>query len=431
MTAYTVSILLNIFGAGLTFLILMLLVVSLNVKDRIQLWFFLNVVCLLVNFLASAAVLMLIGHSGYMISIGIRIFDCICYCTAGFEIFAFAWYLYEYLGSKTTVNKKVFVMMSFFGIAIIPFSIIAFTRDIYFRLDESNNYIRQPTFWVSEISLITSMILFLWIIVHYAKILKTREWVTLVLYVLVPLMCNGLEVFIPDLYIALFGASCTVALIYVNIQVDLKHQMQLKELELKENRIAIMLSQIQPHFLYNSLASIEYLCIVEGSEQSAAAVRDFSKYLRGNMDSITYKGLIPFEKELQHVDLYLSLEKRRFGDLIQTKYDTPVTAFDLPPLTLQPIVENAVRHGITRKEEGGLITIRTEEDEAFWRIAVTDDGVGFAAGTREEDCRSHIGIANVRSRLETLCGGQLMIESIPGVGTTVTMLIPKTGGRGL
>ncbi len=425
MTIYTVSIALNVFGVGITFLLLILAAISLNVKQRVQLCFFLNVVLLALNFVMEIVISFLLGRSGPAIGLWLRILNCISYSIAGFSAIAFALYLYEYLSSKTAPSKNPFFIMMALGVVITLMAVIAFATDLYITFDKYNNMVQQSTFWTSEVCLILFVLLCLWTIFRYIKILRPQEWVPLTLFALTPLLCYSLELMIPGLYVALLGGSCTMALIYVTIQVDLKHQWQLKEIELKESRMAIMLSQIQPHFLYNSLTAIEYLCIIDGSEQAATAVRDFSKYLRGNMDSITYKDLIPFEKELQHVDLYLSLEKRRFGDLIQTRYDTPALAFALPPLTLQPLVENAVRHGIAKRETGGVITIRTEEDKSFWRIIVLDDGVGFDTAAPKSGDRAHIGIANVRSRLETLCAGQLIITSAPGLGTTATILIPK------
>ncbi len=425
MTISLASIVLNMIAFGATIIILMLSAFSANLKQRVNFLFFLNMVCFFISFLTDILLTVMEGHSGMFLGVAMRITSCLCNLAYNFQIIVFVWYLYEYLHLKTDVSKRSFTLLTVVGVAMVLMSLITSPTNLFVRLDEYGNYIYQPTFLWLNIAYVMIAFIYLGIVLQYIKVLTIQEGVSLISYVVMPVICNIISVTVPDMYIDPVGVAVTFTLIYINLQVELMHKMQRKDLELTEARISVMLSQIQPHFLYNSLASIEYLCVVDGSEQAAIAVRDFSKYLRGNMDSLTYKSLIPFEKELQHANLYLSLENRRFGDLIQTKYDTSVTAFVLPPLTLQPIVENAVRHGVTKREAGGLITIRTEEDNAFWRIIVVDDGVGFNPDEQKEDGRTHIGIANVCSRLKMLCDGQLIIESTLGIGTTATILIPK------
>lgn len=196
------------------------------------------------------------------------------------------------------------------------------------------------------------------------------------------------------------------------------------EQELTEARVSIMLSQIQPHFLYNSLASIKELCDSGEQQATSKALDHFAYYLRGNMDSLSDTKPIPFMQEVSHVKDYLFLEKMRFEDRLNIKWELHVTDFMLPAITLQPIVENAVRHGITEKMGCGTLTIRSEKTGESIRITVTDDGVGFDTNAVRTNGRSHIGIRNVESRLRTQCGGKLLLESTCGTGTTATIILP-------
>ena len=197
-----------------------------------------------------------------------------------------------------------------------------------------------------------------------------------------------------------------------------------QEAELMESRVAIMLSQIQPHFLYNSLTSISYLC---GKDPAAAkhAINDFADYLRGNMDSLKQKTPVPFEMELKHVQIYLSLEKMRFEEELQIEYDIKVKEFRIPSLTIQPLVENAVKHGVGKSPEGGEVVISTREKENCYEVIVEDNGVGFDVNKIQEDGKTHIGISNVRSRLWEMSRATLDIVSAAGKGTTATITIPK------
>jgi len=197
------------------------------------------------------------------------------------------------------------------------------------------------------------------------------------------------------------------------------------ENELLQNQISIMLSQIRPHFLYNSLVAIQELCLID-PETAREAINEFSSYLRGNLSAFAVTKPIPFDQELRHVESYLSLERKRYGDKLNIEYDISIRDFNMPIQTLQPLVENAVRHGVTKREEGGTVTVKTAETETDIIISVIDDGVGINAINEFEDSdRTHVGIDNVTKRLISMCNGTLSIESIPGEGTTAVITIPK------
>ena len=200
------------------------------------------------------------------------------------------------------------------------------------------------------------------------------------------------------------------------------------ETELVQNRISIMLSQIQPHFLYNSLNSIRQLCKSDPAE-AQIAIENFAKYLRNNLDSIKRNTLVPFTKEMEHIRIYLALEKMRFEDELQIVWKVEADGFMLPSLTIQPLVENAVKYGVGKKPGGGTVTISTTETAKDYVITVHDDGVGYDPTETQDDGRTHIGIDNVRSRLGSMCQGTLNIETTPGIGTTATVRIPKEGQR--
>ena len=197
------------------------------------------------------------------------------------------------------------------------------------------------------------------------------------------------------------------------------------EKELEESRIALMLSQIQPHFIFNVLGTIRGLCR-EDPEQAWHGLGDFSTYLRGNMNALANEKSIPFEMELAHVETYLRLEQMRLGKKLNVIYDIQKKDFSIPPLTLQPLVENAVKHGIFYKAEGGTVTIQSRQEGNRIILSVLDDGVGFEAAAREGDFdqRAHHGLTNVRSRVEKMLGGSMQIDSHPEQGSAVTLEFP-------
>ncbi len=191
--------------------------------------------------------------------------------------------------------------------------------------------------------------------------------------------------------------------------------------ELARSRISTLMSQIHPHFVYNTLGSIEQLCELD-PPKAAKLVNDFSKYLRGNFVEIDNTRLIRVSKELEHTEYYIGIEKVRFPD-IEFITETTCCDFSIPALTIQPIVENAVKHGILKRDAGGTVKVKIYETDSSYFISVKDNGVGFNVAELEQE--NHIGLRNIKSRLDAMCGGILHIESIVGVGTKITVEIPK------
>lgn len=200
-------------------------------------------------------------------------------------------------------------------------------------------------------------------------------------------------------------------------------EAQALQAKLLQSNIKLMLSQISPHFLFNSLNTIQYLCDID-PKKAERAIGDFAKYLRGNLESLNQTDLIPIENELHHIENYISLEQMRFGERVKVVYDLQARGFSLPTLTIQPIVENAIKHGITKKPEGGTIHVKTWEQQDNFIVEVSDDGVGFDK-LAEPQNEYNVGIKNVSERLQAQCGGQLDISSIKSLGTTARITIPK------
>lgn len=226
--------------------------------------------------------------------------------------------------------------------------------------------------------------------------------------------------------VKLIHFSCTLSALMLLIFVFRLQTIQYtsKEQKITDMQSAVLVSQIQPHFLHNSLVSIAQLC--ENDPRTAkTAIITFSEYLRGNMDSLKENAPIPFTKELEHLKHYFYLEKMRFGHYLDIVLDIQAVNFKIPVLSLQPLVENAVRHGVGMREDGGKIVISSREYFRYFEICISDNGVGFDPKCLESDGKQHIGIKNVRDRLKTMCNGTLVIHSVPDKGTTVTIHIPK------
>lgn len=191
------------------------------------------------------------------------------------------------------------------------------------------------------------------------------------------------------------------------------------------NEISVKISQIQPHFLYNTLNSIYYLC-EKNPKQAQNAIKNFSEYLHGNLEFLSKSEFVKIKDELSFVGKYLELEIMRYGDdKIKVVEEIENEDFKIPALIIQPLVENSIKHGLSKKSSGGTISIRTVETESDYTIFVADDGVGFDVKNYNKDGKIHIGLDNVKTRIENLCDGEFVVESNIGEGTKIKIVIPK------
>lgn len=234
------------------------------------------------------------------------------------------------------------------------------------------------------------------------------------------LTCVGVLIFVTILTVALVGIiRYTLTLKKIK---ELESQIRCLEAELMESRVSMMLSQIQPHFIYNTLGNIEYLCLKD-PQMASKLVRNFSLYLRANFSELDSVTPIKFSEEIKHVQYYANIQKVRFPD-ITIEYQLDTSDFSLPAISVQPLVENAIKHGLMPLETGGRVVIRSYQNDTHFCVEVTDNGVGFDT-KRLIDKKEHVGLYNVRERLGAIVNGELRVESTESAGTTATILIPK------
>lgn len=322
-------------------------------------------------------------------------------------------------------GKKHIIPWILVGCNTVVYTANLFVRLCYY-ITINNHYKPAPLKDACVVISVVLLFILLFFTVREYGSTKKNEWVAPVVIALIVVAGIIADIIVKDKpavdYLTITAISCTVFYyIWLHIRFVRQHEKDL----IAEQRIQIMMTQIKPHFLYNSLGAIEALCDSDPKAAKEATVK-FSRYLRGNMDSISTEGLIDFEKELEHTKLYLELEQLRFEDALEVRYDISCTDFKTPVLTLEPLVENAVRHGVRKNEDGvGFVAVSTREYADRYEITVTDNGPGFDVDAVPDDGESHIGIENVRNRLKAVCGGELRISSVPGQGTTATIIIPK------
>ncbi|MBQ8068225.1 MAG: histidine kinase [Solobacterium sp.] len=263
-------------------------------------------------------------------------------------------------------------------------------------------------------------------IIRYRHELGGHTWRYLLIYLAVPAVGMLMRDFHFIGNAQHLGISISLLILHLFVHRRQSESLKEQAILLEQNRNHIVLSQIKPHFIYNSLNTIYYLCEKDPSLAQKAII-EFSDYLRGNLDTIGSDVPVPFERELEHIHHYLYLEKLRFEEELNVVYDIQNIDFTVPALSVQLAVENAVKHGIGRKPGGGTITIASTADETDNIVTVTDDGVGFdtAVLNTPSSGKTHIGIQNMIYRIETISSGKVDIKSAPGEGTCITIRIPK------
>jgi len=337
------------------------------------------------------------------------------------------------LTKYAAILAAVVVSVNFILSVATPFT------HVYFYFDNLNRIVLQDALIISDIATFIWTILTVFILVSNRKNFNLKEMGVLMAYVVLPTIALVFYLMTLNLHFIIYSITLCIITYYSFIQSELAQQIQRQELEINqkelqikqqeleisESAIATMTSQIQPHFIYNTLAAIKAL-IRLNPEMAIETVQEFSSYLRTNIDSLSNIKPVSFETELKHVETYLSIENKRFNGKLIVTYDIMEIDFELPSLTIQPIVENAVKHGITsKKSTGGKISIATYKTDDKIIITIIDDGEGYDVTQNPSECESKgVGLENVKVRLSAIVGGTLEIESEINKGTKVTITIP-------
>lgn len=327
----------------------------------------------------------------------------------------------EERGAPDVSYRSAYLMRIVCGCYLVLVFLSMF-NGMLFQVDAHGNLTDGPYYWIAL--LIDPMILLIEIlvVVHYRKNLSRFGTIVMLNFGLVSLLTTGLQSIwypVPELL------ACTLALLlmFMLFYWEMEKNLVENERELMQSQMSLAISQIQPHFLYNTLSTIAELCRKD-SAMAEEVTNRFALYLRGNLEHMGDSFPVEFSKELKHVQTYLWIEKIRFQHELQVVYDIQTEDFIIPALTVQPLVENAVKHGMMGSENVCTITIRTKCVERGYQVIIEDDGCGFDPEQVKNDGRKHIGIESVRNRLRFMVGGILTVRSVIGKGTTVIIEIP-------
>lgn len=367
---------------------------------------------------------------------GVIFVDVVIYSTPGLEEAQKPVYLFESLffsllmpmpvpfhlhccGESQKGSRLLRSVMILWGVFLIMLVVSQFT-DIFYYTEDGHHYLRGACFPLMLFPL--SVIIFLNIIglLRKRKKLSKKVFGVLLVYQLPTLLLIIVYMFLPiDTFVSFWIGFCALTM-FALILMDNVEQYMRQQREIACQRSDVMVLQMRPHFIYNTMMGIYYLCD-QDPEKAKQVTLDFTIYLRKNFTAIASQNTVPFKDELEHTRAYLAVEQAQFEDSLFVVFDTPHTMFRVPPLTLQPIVENAVKHGMISSSDPIHISVITRQTDSGSEIIVEDDGPGFDP---VKDNQEHIALNNIRERLALMCKGELIISSREGGGTSVKVTIP-------
>lgn len=337
---------------------------------------------------------------------------------------------------KPVKCKAMTVTMTILSVSALLFLSISQINGFIYKIDPVTNVYERGLGFViwTLIILVEANIVFAYAFSKRDNLDKKR-FIVIVSFIVLPILATAIQIFIygfnlSNMAIILVSLLMFAQVVEHNARALFRKNEQLasQETQLQELRTKIALSQIRPGFLYSALDLIRDLC-EKDTYKAQRLLNVLAEYLREDIESINSNKLVPFEDELKHTKVFLEIEKAKYQNRFEVAYDIRVTDFELPSLTVQPIVENAINHGILKLSPGalGLISIKTREGNGYTKISISDNGVGFDVAEYEEHVEesSSIGITNVKKRLKIMEDAELRIFSKEGEGTTVDIVIPN------
>ncbi len=339
------------------------------------------------------------------------------FCSVPFPLLAL--YLLHCCGEDWRGSSLFRTVLALWAAYLVTLVVAQFTTAFYYvSLD---NQLRLGSLYLLSVAPMLAMLLILAAGVISKQDELSRRHLRAFLVCLLPItLAVFIHTFNPSYALIGIGLAIAAFSMYRVIESTSAEQHLRQQREIARQRASIAVLQMRPHFIYNTMTSIYYLC--DQDPKSAQQVtKDFTTYLRKNFNAIASEDIIPFADELEHTRAYLAVEQAQFEDDLVVDLDATHVSFHVPPLTLQPIVENAVKHGMDPDSGPLHILIRTRETEAGSEVVVEDDGTGFDPALANEPYTT---LANIRQRLDMMCGSELDIASREGCGTVVKLTIP-------
>ncbi|MBQ3265335.1 MAG: histidine kinase [Ruminococcus sp.] len=342
---------------------------------------------------------------------------------------------------RAVLKKVAFIMQLLHIPALVLLAVTPFTHWLFY-IDEQNNYHRAALYPVWYFTTIAVFLFIFAVLIIYRKKMDSFIFKVLLTSSVLPIIAFIANYSYSGISFNNIAVSVSALIIYVFYEnhrtaaaVHRERELNRVQNELLESKLTVeqannemLLAQIQPHFISNSLMALRSQC--REYPEVYESLTNFSLYLRSHFEALgSTNKMISFEQEMENTEAYLELEQQNFGDRLRVDYNIECDDFMLPPLSVQPLVENAVRHGVGTYDKGGVVSISSRREQGKIIIEITDDGSGSSNITPQQSKRRGIGIDNVRARLKSIVGGELEVLKNER-GTTARITLPDvTGGK--
>ncbi len=383
--------------------------------------------------------------SHYVVRLSIFLY----YVVGFFQTLLFLQVMRKYVAEKNgqqPLKKALLVFQALQFLNLLILFINPFTHILY-RIDGSNHYHRSWGIYLWQgITIISFLFIAAIVIVQWKKIDKFIRHI-IITAVIFPFFALIGTFFVSGISLNNIAVTISALMSYMIYErnrtmltvknahelEDARIQLMEKQLvieqnkqELQENKIRLLVAQIQPHFIFNSLMALQSRST--DNPELYNGIRSFGKYLRASFEAMTEDTMIPFEEEMKSIRAYIQLERMNYGDKLRVEYDIEIDRFMLPALSVEPLVENAIRYGVGTYEKGGLVRISVLDEPDCILIEVWDDGSGGNKLTDAQKGRKSIGIENVRLRLKAMDMGELTITQ-DETGTSAVIRLKYEEGQ--
>ncbi len=328
-------------------------------------------------------------------------------------------FLLKYCGVKLKKSTMFCIVLVIWSAFLILLICAQFTDKIYY-LSSDLEFHKGILLPLLLLPILVIMLINLIILIINRYVYTKRFFIAFLILIVSTAIGTIIHAFSPALAILNISVCLNTLVMYMLIVKEQINKYIQQQADIANQKANIMVLQMRPHFIYNTLTDIYYLC-EQNPKEAQQVTLDFITYLRKNFYAIVSENPVPFDDELEHARAYLSVESTRFDENLIVEYNIEHRNFLIPPLTLQPLVENAVRYGLD--PDGGQlkIIIQTHQTINGSVIIVSDNGPGFDTANAFESAGA---LSNIKQRLEMMCKGTLKIDSTEDKGTTVTIFVP-------
>ena len=338
------------------------------------------------------------------------------YLIGGFQTVFFLQVIKKHI-AEALEKERLRNIITGFQLLQIPLFILLivtpFTGALY-QINAENHYERAWGYWIwQSVTILTFVSIGIVVIAYWRKIGSFLQKIilTATVFPIIGLVC-GCIVPVSMNNVMVMIAALVMFMLYernkTEITVRYAYELEKSKQELERSKVRLLVAQIQPHFIYNSLMAIQSKCT--DNPVAYHGIESFGSYLRSNFTAMTSNEMIPFEEELKCIKAYLDLERLNYGEKLKVEYDIEIDHFMLPALCIEPLVENAVRYGIGTYKNGGMVRIIVRDEPDYIEIEVKDDGSGGNKLTDQQTKRKSIGLENVRLRLNASGMGTFSIS---------------------